>query len=393
VTLLLAVVYLAFIGLGLPDALLGAAWPVMRLDIGASLPAAGAISLVVCGGTVVSSLASNRLIHRLGTGMVTLASVLATALALLGMAYSKTYLHLCLLAIPLGIGAGSIDAALNNFVAVHYKASHMSWLHCCWGIGATAGPILMSRFMMASSGWRGGYLAASAMLFCMTLVLLPSLPLWGKVESFGQKEGERGNSDGAPLVTNAQALRIPGISHALAAFLCYCGCELSAGLWAASYLVEIKGFSGATAATWASLYYGGITVGRFCSGFAAAKLSGPGLIRLGCSVSLSGVIMLLLPLPTVCSLVGFMLIGLGCAPFYPAMIHETPARFGEKNSQAAMGLQMASAYIGSTFLPPLAGALSKQFTMSVLPWFLFALVAGMFFFSERTTRAGNKRQF
>jgi fucose permease len=390
VALLLVVIYLAFIGLGLPDALLGAAWPVMRLDIGASLPAAGAISLVVCGGTVVSSLASNRLIHRFGTGRVTLASVLATALALLGMAHSNSYAPLCVLAVPLGLGAGSIDAALNNFVAVHYRASHMSWLHCCWGIGATAGPILMSRFIMANPGWRGGYMAVSSLLFCLTLVLLPSLPLWGRAGHV-QEAGERGNPNGAPLVTNAQALRIPGIKHALAAFLCYCGCELSAGLWAASYLVEVRGQAAAAAATWASLYYGGITAGRFCSGFAAAKLSGPGLIRLGCSVSLSGVIILMLPGPAICSLAGFTLIGLGCAPFYPAMIHETPARFGEKNSQAAMGLQMASAYIGSTFLPPLAGLLLQRFTMSALPWFLFALIAGMFFFSERIARVKNNR--
>jgi fucose permease len=222
-------------------------------------------------------------------------------------------------------------------------------------------------------------------LFCLAFVLFLSLPLWRKNEAPQEAVGRNGQSGGA-FISNTQALRIPGIKYALIAFLCYCGCELSTGLWAASYLVEQKGLTGATAAAWASLYYGGITAGRFVSGFVSIRLRGPQLIRLGCSICLAGVVTLLIPLPAICSLFGFVLIGLGCAPFYPAMIHETPLRFGAENSQAAMGLQMASAYVGSTFLPPLAGALSKQFTLYALPWLLFALVAGMFFFSERVTR-------
>ncbi|GHT01076.1 MFS transporter [Synergistales bacterium] len=379
-TVLLIVIYLAFIGLGLPDSLLGSAWPVMRLDIGSQLSAAGIISLIICGGTIISALCGNRVIHRFGTHRVTFVSVLMTALSLLGMAYSPSFLGLCLFAVPLGLGAGSIDAALNNFVALNYKASHMNWLHCSWGVGATTGPIVMSFFMRESIGWRGGYMAVSGMLFAVALVLLFSLPLWKESKHYPQV-GEQDRR--AEIITNRQALSIRGVKYALASFLCYCGCELSAGLWAASYLVEQRGLDGATAATWASLYYGGITVGRFISGFAAAKLRGYCLIRLGCSVCLIGAVILILPLPAVYALMGLVLIGFGCAPFYPAMIHETPGRFGEENSQAAMGLQMASAYIGSTFLPPFVGALSKYFTLAILPWFLLTLIVGMLAFSER----------
>jgi fucose permease len=379
--ILLIVIYLAFISLGLPDALLGAAWPMMRLDIHAQLSAAGIISLIICAGTVISSLTSNRIIHGFGTGRVTLASVLMTAVALSAMARAGSLLHLCLLAIPLGLGAGSVDAALNNFVALHYKAMHMNWLHCFWGVGATAGPLLLSKLMEGNAGWRGGYSIIGVVQFCVASILFLSMPLWVKNNETQPEPEESDPRDSLPI-TNSRALRVPGIKHALAAFFCYCGFELSAGLWAASYLVEQKALPGTTAATWASLYYGAITAGRFASGFFSIKLSGSRLIRLGCSVCLLGVFVLLLPLPAIFSLVGFILMGLGCAPFYPAMIHETPARFGAKSSQAAMGLQMASAYVGNTFLPPLAGELANRFSLSVLPWFLLALVAGMFFFSE-----------
>ena len=386
---LLTVIYLTFISLGLPDALLGAAWPAMRLDIRAQLSAAGTVSLIICAGTVISSLTSNRIIHRFDTERVTLASVLMTAVALSGVARAGTFLHLCLLAIPLGLGAGSVDAALNNFVALHYKAMHMNWLHCFWGIGATAGPLLMSKSMEGNAGWRGGYSIIGVVQFCVASVLFFSMPLWGKNDEILSKPREGDAHDSSP-VSNLQALLVPGIKPALAAFFCYCGFELSAGLWASSYLVEQKGLSGATAAMWASLYYGAITAGRFASGFFSIKLSGSHLIRLGCAVCFSGVFVLILPLPTIFSLVGFALVGLGCAPFYPAMIHETPARFGARNSQAAMGLQMTSAYVGNTFLPPLAGVLANSFSLSVLPWFLLALVTGMFFFSEMIAKRTEK---
>ena len=378
---LLIVIYAAFIGLGLPDSLLGAAWPAMRPDLNASVSGAGVISLIVCAGTVVSSLMSNAILHRFKTREVTLVSVLLTALALLGTAQAGSFFHLCLLAVPLGLGAGSIDAALNNFVALNYEARHMNWLHCFWGAGATSGPMLLSFFMGKNLSWRWGYAVIGALQFCLVIVLFFSLPLWKTAErGDGTARGE--NEDLS--ITNGKALRVPGIKYALLSFLCYCGLELSTGLWAASYLVQQKGLTMSSAAAWVSCYYGSITAGRFVSGFISIRVSDSTLIRLGCAVSVMGVVMLFLPFPPIGSLAGFVLIGLGCAPFYPAMIHQTPRRFGERHSQAAMGLQMASAYVGSTFLPPLAGVLSAS--MSALPLYLLLLAMGMFLFSERLRR-------
>lgn len=371
---LLIVIYAAFIGLGLPDSLLGAAWPAMRPDLGASMSGAGFVSLIVCAGTVISSLVSNVVLRRFQVGGVILASVLLTALALLGTAWAGSFSHLCLLAIPLGLGAGSIDAALNNFVALNHKARHMNWLHCFWGAGATSGPLILAFFMGKNLSWRWGYAAIGALQFCLVIVLFFSLPLW--------KRANGSACYGGRSLTNGEALRVPGVKYALLSFLCYCGLELSTGLWAASYLVQQKGLVESTAAAWTSCYYGSITAGRFVSGFISLKVSGPKLIRLGCVVSAAGMVMLLLP--PMGSLAGLILIGLGCAPFYPAMIHETPKRFGKRASQAAMGLQMASAYVGSTFLPPLAGILSVS--LSMLPWYLLLLAAGMFLFSERLSR-------
>ncbi|MDR2527569.1 MAG: MFS transporter, partial [Synergistaceae bacterium] len=340
---LLIVIYAAFIGLGLPDSLLGAAWPAMRPDLNASVSGAGVISLLVCAGTVVSSLTSSAVLHRFKTSRVTLVSVLLTALALLGTARAGSFFHLCLLAVPLGLGAGSIDAALNNFVALNYEARHMNWLHCFWGVGATSGPMLLSLLMGKNFGWRWGYAVIGALQFCLVIVLFFSLPLWRTAER-GDGAARGKNEDRS--VTNGEVLRVPGIKYALLSFLCYCGLELSTGLWAASYLVQQKGLTVSLAAAWVSCYYGSVTAGRFVSGCISIKVSSPTLIRLGCAVSVMGVIMLFLPCPPIGSLAGFVLIGLGCAPFYPAMIHQTPRRFGERRSQAAMGLQMASAYVG-----------------------------------------------
>jgi fucose permease len=352
----------------------------MRFDIGAPLSAAGIGSLIVCCGTVISSLLSNRLLHRFRTGGVTAVSVLMTAFALLGTAYVRSFTQLCLLAIPLGLGAGSVDAALNNFVALHYKAKHMNWLHCFWGLGATSGPMIMSIFLGAGGEWRRGYAAVSAIQFCLAAILFLSLPLWKKA---GERNELRGGQDRAHVVGNIETLGIPGIKYALAAFFCYCGFEQSAGLWSTSYLVQ-RGTPSPQAAAWTAFYFGGITAGRMAAGFLSIKFKGPQLTRAGCALCTAGVVLLLLPLPPVWSLPALISIGLGCAPFYPAMIHETPRRFGEKFTPAAMGLQMASAYMGSMFLPPLVGVLSRLFTMSALPWCLLLLALAMFFFSERT---------
>lgn len=377
--LLLILIYLTFIGLGLPDALLGASWPTMGPELRAPLSAAGILSMITSGGTVLSSLLSARMIHRFRTGAVTLVSVLLTALALLGYVVAPSFWWLCLLAIPLGIGAGSIDAALNNFVALHYSALHMNWLHCFWGVGATLSPLLMGAVLAGGGHWRQGYGLVALLLLAISLLLLLALPLWRKAD----RSLETGSGKSKALITNRQVLSIPGMPYALVAFLCYCGLESAVGLWAASFLVNIRGLDPTTAASWASLYFGGITAGRFLSGVVALKVPGPAMIRLSCALCLAGVVLLLLPLPLTVSFFALLLLGVGSAPFYPSMIHETPKRFGAEASQAAMGLQMASAYVGSTFMPLILGLLAGWLTLGLWPWFLLALVAGMFLLSER----------
>ena len=381
-TILLVLIYLAFIGLGLPDSLLGAAWPQLRIDIGAPLSGAGMVSMIVTAGTIVSSLVSARVIRRFGTGKVTAVSTALTAAALLGYAFAPAYWWLCIMAIPLGLGAGAVDAALNNFVALHYKAHHMSWLHCFWGLGATAGPILLSVFLVRPQGWRTGIRSIGLLQLALVAVLTVSLPLWRKVT----EKNEIGSDATSEPVSNREALRLRGLPAALLTFFCYCGAELGCGLWASSFLVASRGVAPAQAAGWVSLYYAGITAGRFFSGFAMHRLTCPAMIRLGGLTSLAGCVMLVLPLPTVFSAVALVLIGLGCAPVYPCMIHETPARFGEANSQTAMGLQMATAYCGSTLMPPLLGLLAQLVSVTVFPWFLMVLFGLMLVASEVAAR-------
>ena len=381
-TILLVLIYLAFIGLGLPDSLLGAAWPQLRIDIGAPLSGAGMVSMIVTAGTIVSSLVSARVIRRFGTGKVTAVSTALTAAALLGYAFAPAYWWLCIMAIPLGLGAGAVDAALNNFVALHYKAHHMSWLHCFWGLGATAGPILLSVFLVRPQGWRTGIRSIGLLQLALVAVLTVSLPLWRKVT----EKNEIGSDATSEPVSNREALRLRGLPAALLTFFCYCGAELGCGLWASSFLVASRGVAPAQAAGWVSLYYAGITAGRFFSGFAMHRLTCPAMIRLGGLTSLAGCVMLVMTLPTVFSAVALVLIGLGCAPVYPCMIHETPARFGEANSQTAMGLQMATAYCGSTLMPPLLGLLAQLVSVTVFPWFLMILFGLMLVASEVAAR-------
>lgn len=385
---LLIIIYIAFISLGLPDSLLGAAWPVMSGDLGVTLPVAGIVSMIIAGGTILSSLMSNRLIHRFGTGKVMLVSVAATALALLGISFAPTLWLICLMAIPLGLGGGAVDAALNNFVALHYKARHMNWLHCMWGVGATAGPIVMAAFLARQSGWAGGYRAVSFIQIALVAILAGSLPVWRKVE----EKSPAGPADEKQYVTHKQALRTPGVKLALLTFFCFVGFESSAGLWASSYLVTQKGLEPAAAALWASMFFGGIMAGRVVSGLLSIGLSNKTMIRIGCGLALAAAILLVLPLPAGFSMGGFILLGLGSAPLYPSMIHETPRRFGKAVSQAVIGLQMACAYMGTTFLPPLEGFLSRWFSLSLIPWAICILVVGGMIFSEMLNRTVRRHQ-
>jgi len=376
----LSIVYLAFISLGLPDSMLGAAWPAMRQAWGSPLGQAGSISFVVAGGTVLSSLFSSRAIRRFGTGRVTLVSVLMTACALLGISMAPGAWWLYVMAVPLGLGAGAVDAGLNAYVANNYKARHMNWLHCFWGIGATLGPVIMGAFVARNNFWQGGYRTVSAIQFGLVLLLFFSLPLWHREEK---------QQTDTQSIRQGNILRLPGVRWTLITFFLYCSLEISAGLWCASFLVELKGLLPAQAAWWASLFYAGITVGRFLSGFLTFKMTGKQLIRMGLLLVLLGAGLLLLPGEAAAG--GVALMGLGCAPIFPALLHETPARFGQEHAQELMGIQMASAYIGSTLMPAALGQTANHLGIGIYPWFI--LVAGllMAFSTERINAVIKKR--
>mgnify|MGYP003160491908 FL=1 len=376
VSLLLPIIYLAFISLGLPDALLGAAWPTMYPQLGAGVAWAGGVSMIISAGTIVSSLASERLNTRLGTGRVTALSVATTAVALFGFSICTQFWQLCLWAIPYGLGAGSVDAALNNYVALHYESRHMSWLHCMWGIGAAGGPVIMG-WALAGSTWQNGYRIISILQIVLTAVLIFSLPLW-------QTPADTGAGEDFTLEhrTLPQLMKVPGVPEVMCCFALYNGLEAVAGMWAASYCTLVRGLDATTAASWASLFYLGITVGRFFSGFLTMKFNDQQMIRLGQTLIAVGIALLLLPGSAVLP-VGLVVIGLGCAPIYPSIIHETPANFGKNLSMAMTGIQMAAAYVGVTMLSPFFGVLAQNITMQLYPWALLAMLVLMFILSEQ----------
>jgi fucose permease len=356
--ILLIIIYLAFISLGLPDSLLGPAWPSMYRDLAVPVHFAGVISMIVAGGTVLSSLFSARLIQRFGVATITTLSVLLTALALLGFSYSGSFLFLCLLAIPLGLGAGCVDAALNNYVALHYQARHMNWLHCFWGVGAAIGPVIMARYYN-TVGW---------IQIGLVVVLFLSIPFWIKKQDESQGEDEA-------KLSFQKLLAIPGLRQVLLVFFLYCTIEATFGLWGASYLVLVRQYEPEKAAGLVSIYFLGITLGRFVSGFMTARLTNRQLVYLGQGLILVGVLFLFLPFNATI-MPGFFLVGLGCAPIFPSLLHETPRNFGETHSQAIMGLQMASAYVGITLMPLLFGKLASYTGYSSLPVFLGVALLG-----------------
>lgn len=374
---LLAIIYLAFISLGLPDSLLGSGWPAMYDSLGVPISFAGIISMIIAGCTIISSLLSDRVTARFGAGGVTAVSVLMTAVALFGFSVSNSFWLLCLFAIPYGLGAGSVDAALNNYVALHYSSRHMSWLHCFWGVGVSLSPYIMGACLANGQGWQAGYRWVSIIQIVLTAFIFLSLPLW-------QKRNNESLNEKREPVGIKNALRIKGVPFVLLTFFGYCALETTAGLWASSYFVEFKGTTAETAARFASLFYLGITFGRFLSGFIADKLGDKTLIRIGIVVCTFGVILVMLPVKiNVFSLVGLLVIGLGCAPIYPSIIHATPNNFGAENSQAIIGIQMASAYCGSTFMPPLFGLLAELTTIALYPFYMLIFALLMFVMSEK----------
>ncbi len=386
VNLLIAIIYISFISLGLPDGLLGASWPTMYEEFGVAVSSAGIVSMIISGCTIISALMSERLVNKLGTGGVTALSVAMTAAALFGFSVSHEFYQICLWAIPYGLGAGSVDAALNNYVAVHYASRHMSWLHCFWGVGCSLGPYVVSYFLTNGQSWNKGYFTIFIIQAVLTAILVVSLPMW--------KKNTNGSADDASESAKPLGLKrtvaIPGVKEMMAAFLCYCAIEQTTGLWAVSYIVLSKGISAETAAGWGAIFYFGITVGRFISGFITGKLSDRQTIRIGMAIIAVGITVLFMPVGNIGAAAGLLLIGLGCAPVYPCMIHSTPMLFGTANSQAVIGVQMASAYVGSTLMPPVFGLIADNISITLMPFYVGALLVVMLLFSERLNKISSR---
>ena len=382
--LLLAVVYIAFISLGLPDSLLGAAWPTIRTDFHVPLFYMGWISMIISGGTIISGLMSERLTKKFGTQVVTIVSVFLTAVALFGFSTSTKFYQMCLWGIPYGLGAGAIDAALNNYVALYYNSRHMSWLHCFWGVGTIISPYIMS-YALTHTVWTDGYRMVSYLQFGIVVILLLSLPLWKINKPVVSKESD------AAILGIKGALKIKGVPYLLTGFFAYCAAEATTMLWASSYLEGTRGATKEEAAALGSLFFIGITVGRFLSGFLSDKLGDNKMIYLGTGIALSGVFCIVLPFK-ITSIIGFAVIGLGCAPVYPCIIHSTPKNFGAENSQGIIGIQMASAYVGSTFMPPIFGILANHISLKLMPLYLaffFLLLIVMITRTERECRGNH----
>lgn len=380
-SLLLALIYVAFISLGLPDSLLGSGWPTIHADLNVPVSYMGIISMIISGGTILSSLLSDKLTKKLGTGIVTVVSVLLTAVALLGFSFATKFWMLIVFAVPYGLGAGAVDAALNNYVALHYKAKYMSWLHCFWGVGTIVSPFVMS-FALTNLTWNDGYRIVGYIQLGITLLLLVTLPIWKvnkKTDAASQKHfGLFG------------ALKIKGVPFLLVGFFAYCAAEATAMNWASTYFVEVKGISAEQAAQLASLFYIGLTAGRFISGFITDKIGDRKMILIGTSILTCGIVTLLIPAPSAVAIAAFIVIGFGCAPIYPCIIHSTPNNFGAENSGSIIGIQMASAYVGSTFIPPLFGLLGRFFGFEIMPVYLIVFVVLMIAMTELTFRVTKK---
>ncbi|HSK69969.1 MAG TPA: MFS transporter [Candidatus Limnocylindria bacterium] len=378
--LLLAVIYLAFISLGLPDSLLGSAWPVMGPSLGVPLSYAGILTMIASAGTIASSLLSGRLIRRFGTGVLTAVSVGMTAAALLGYSLTGAFWLLCLFSIPYGLGAGAVDAALNHYVALHYSSRHMSWLHAFWGVGVTISPNIMGFALAAGQGWQSGYRTVALLQAGLTALLFLTLPLW-------DRHVKQGEASRARALSIRESLRIPGVPYALIAFFAFCALEATAGLWAGSWLVLHRGVSAETAARFTSLFYLGETAGRFLNGFAANRFGDRKMIRAGILVMMGGAVLLLLPLKSdVPALAGLVVLGFGAAPIYPSIIHSTPENFGRDNAQSLVGIQMASAYMGVTLMPPLFGLIAQHIHIGLYPPYLAAFTAVMLVMTARLNR-------
>lgn len=381
--LLLAVIYLSFISLGLPDSLLGSAWPSMYPALGVPVSYAGWISMIISAGTVISSLASGAIIAKLGSAKVTAISIGMTAIALFGFSISNSYIMLLLFAVPYGLGAGCVDASLNHFVALHLSARHMNWLHCMWGIGASAGPYIMGLALTGGFTWNMGYRIISIMQIILTIVVIFSLPMWKHSPALAGSHEEELTEESLPL---SRVLHVAGAVEIMLTFFCYCGLEQTVGLWAGSFLKLCRDMSPEHAAKWASLYYIGITVGRGLCGFIADHFNDSQMIRTGACTTLFGVVLLALPIGWFSDLSGLIIIGLGCAPIYPGLMHANPSLFGAEKTKTLVGVQLASAYGGYLILPPLFGLIANYINPVLFPVYVAAVMCMMLFMFEKTRK-------
>ncbi len=384
--LLIAIIYLSFISLGLPDSLLGSAWPVMRIEFDAPLSFAGIISVIICAGTIISSLLSDRLTKKFGTALVTATSVTMTAVALFLFSISTEFWMLIIFAIPYGLGAGGVDASLNNYVALHLKARHMSWLHCMWGVGAAISPYVMSYALTSGTGWNQGYLIIAIIQISLSALLFISLPLWKKCEKARQTQSSAATETQQPVKIKS-ILKTKGAIACFICFFSYCALEQTTMLWASSYMIVHNALTEETAAMFASLFFIGITVGRGINGFLTLKFKDKTLIRAGLALILAGIILIVIPASKICTIIGFVVLGLGCAPIYPSIIHMTPTLFGSDKSQAMIGVQMASAYAGSCIAPPLYGLIANHVTTEILPAFLGVFLILMLIMHELVVKS------
>ena len=391
-SILLPIIYLSFISLGLPDALLGSGWSVIYKELEIPISSAGLISMIISLGTVISSFFSGTVIYHLKTGLTTFLSVFLTAVAIWGFSKSSSLMEFCLWAVPYGLGAGAVDAALNNYVALHYKASHMNFLHCFWGLGVSIGPYIMSFALMKGIGWSKGYFIVSLLQTGIAFLLFMSLPVWNKAEKEHRalpNEKNPGLAEEKPVGT-LEAIKIRGVKSGMLTFCVYCALEASTGLWGATWMVLERGISPEKAARWASLFYIGITAGRFLSGLASYKLSPTSLIKTGEIILITGIFLIMIPFLPITMVLGFILTGIGCGPVYPALIHSTPSRFGRKNSQRIIGLEMALAYVGTTSMPPIMGICVEKISPGLFPVLQLVLFGLLVLFSFNVLKIKEK---
>lgn len=392
-SILLFMIYLAFVSLGLPDALLGSAWPIMYQEFAVPVSYSGTVFMIICGGTILSSLNSEKLNRRFGTGKITAISVFLTAIALFGFSISHSFLMLCLFAIPYGLGAGSVDAALNHYVALHYSSRHMSWLHCMWGLGASVGPYIMGFVLQRGEPWNRGYLIVSIIQFILAIILFCSLSLWKKNPEELTENAASTAKQEAPkqrALSLREVFAIPGAKESLASFYGYCALEQTVGLWAGSFMVLALGMEEKLAASYVALFYFGITFGRFLSGFFTMKWKDEQLVLGGSAIVFFGIFLLFTPWSKAMVLPALILIGLGCAPVYPSVIHSTPYNFGVEHSSALIGAQMASAYVGTLIMPPFFGVLGRSFSMKLFPYYSMFLLLFMVFTYRRMLQVTKK---